>query len=99
MRNLRFVRTVQCARFRSDSSKPYPNRKDISQGKNPIDRRGKISLCAVCGSRNHWARICPDKTSNPTDGLSNEQIAEKSCYLTFASISNGLYKNVFVKAF
>ena len=31
------------ARFRSDTSKLYPNRKDISQGKNPIDRSGKIS--------------------------------------------------------
>ena len=28
---------------------------------NPLNTDGRVSTCAVCGSRFHWANLCPDK--------------------------------------
>ena len=35
------------------------------RGRNPLDKHGNVSTCAVCGSRNHWARFCPDRDDRP----------------------------------
>ena len=32
------------------------------RGKNPVNKRGVSSRCAVCDSINHWAVNCPDAT-------------------------------------
>lgn len=27
---------------------------------NPLDHKGEVTLCSICGSKFHWARQCPD---------------------------------------
>ena len=55
---------TQSARGASGSSQP--NSQNSSPGLRPtrrlnaVDYNGEISLCAVCGSKYHWARSCPD---------------------------------------
>ena len=55
---------TQSARGASGSSQP--NSQNSSPGLRPtrrlnaVDYNGEISLCAVCGSKYHWARNCPD---------------------------------------
>ena len=36
------------------------NQNPRTRGRNPPGRDGNPSTCANCGSRNHWARDCPD---------------------------------------
>ena len=36
-------------------------KKSISKGKNPPDRYGVTTTCAICNSINHWAQHCPDR--------------------------------------
>ena len=33
-------------------------------GRNPINARGRVSVCAICGSEWHWARDCPKNYTN-----------------------------------
>lgn len=33
-------------------------------GRNPINREGKVTLCAICSSEWHWARDCPQNHQN-----------------------------------
>ena len=40
------------------------NNRGKNRGTNPIDQYGRISTCANCGSRNHWAQDCPDPNEN-----------------------------------
>ena len=56
------------------------------RGTNPTDSSGRITSCAVCASRFHWAKDCPDgDTDQPLAKLSiqNDEDGEK-VYLTFA---------------
>ena len=48
-------------KFGDTKKRSFP--KPQYKGKNPVDKRGNVSTCAICGSRNHWARLCPDKES------------------------------------
>ena len=47
-----------------------PRKAASSQGgarmkeKNPLNRNGTISRCAVCDSTCHWAKSCPQKSEN-----------------------------------
>ena len=36
-------------------------RKRLTKGKNPPDRSGMPTRCAICQSINHWAQYCPDR--------------------------------------
>ena len=47
----------------TDASK-FSNNKDRGKAKNPLDRNGRISRCAICESINHWQQECPDKQND-----------------------------------
>ena len=48
-------------------------------GRNPLNRQGKVSVCAICNSEWHWARECPKnflnqrKEENKTDARPNQE--------------------------
>ena len=73
-----------------------PNRGNIQggtkkqNGTNPVRRDGQVTTCAVCGSRFHWVKDCPDK--DPDTALITDQEAdEKTSFLTFVMISGTLF--------
>ena len=35
-------------------------------GKNPLNRDGRVSLCTLCKSEYHWVRDCPQNVMNKT---------------------------------
>ena len=47
----------------SSSSRGF-NRGRGGRGRNPVNREGKVTLCAICGSEWHWARDCPENYAN-----------------------------------
>ena len=47
--------------WRTQKQKPQ-----TKQGKNPLDRFGNPTKCAICQSINHWAQNCPDRESENT---------------------------------
>lgn len=49
------------------------------QGKNPLDKYGNQTKCAICHSINHWAHNCPDRESENTFVV-NEVILHQSDY-------------------
>jgi len=84
---------TQSARGASGSSQP--NSQSSSPGLRPtrrlnaVDYNGEISLCAVCGSKYHWARSCPD--SNDACGLyteSEEDGKDKPIWITLLADYN-----------
>ena len=44
------------------SESKFPNRGGYGsrRGRNPINKRGQITRCAICSSVNHYASVCPD---------------------------------------
>ena len=38
----------------------------IKRSKNPLNRYGNPTKCAICHSINHWAQNCPDRESENT---------------------------------
>ena len=50
---------------------PYYN-----QGKNPWDRYGNPTKCAIYYSINHWEQICPDKENETF--IVNEEVLHQS---------------------
>ena len=54
------------ANFRHDISRP-----DVGQDKrnNPLKSDGTVSVCAVCGSKMHWARQCPHSYEKNTSSV------------------------------
>ena len=73
------------------------------QGKNPVDSRGKIMTCNICGSRNHFARKCPDADQEPPakrqnhDDKDAEEVHGPS-FLTFAGLTKSLVSECYGKA-
>ena len=51
----------------------------IKRGKNPLDRYGNPTKCAICHSINHWAQNCPDRESKNTYVV-NEVVLHQSDY-------------------
>ena len=41
----------------------FSSRVKPKQCKNPVDKRGNTTRCAICESMNHWIQDCPDKGS------------------------------------
>ena len=39
--------------------RPYQPR-PLKEGRNPLDKNGRRSTCAICGSRNYWVAQCSD---------------------------------------
>jgi hypothetical protein len=37
--------------------------------RNPMDKGGRITKCAICGSESHWARECPQNYNNKKKGI------------------------------
>ena len=48
-------------RYRSRGRMRWNRGKD---GRNPVDREGKVTLCVLCNSEWHWARDCPHNYRN-----------------------------------
>ena len=46
-------------------------------GRNPVDAKGNLTTCAICGSRNHYAKKSPDNPENsghePNEGAKEIQ--------------------------
>ena len=42
-------------------------------GRNPMDRRGRVTVCVICGSEWHWARDCNRNFKNSTKTSNNEK--------------------------
>ena len=67
---------------RKNASKNYQNVKKFRTannrfiGQNPKDSVGNISTCRICGSRNHWARNCPDRNDRQKDRHKNNDISD-----------------------
>ena len=51
-------------RMQNFSRTRYRGTSNRTRGRNPIGRDGHPSTCSNCGSRNHWARDCPDGREN-----------------------------------
>ena len=60
--NTRHYHPTTSDNWRSHTSRPtsHPPRKPSNKGKNPPDRYGTTTTCAICHSINHWATMCPD---------------------------------------
>ena len=65
-----------------------------------MGKDGRISICAVCGSRFHWARDCPNKDSNAlvAEEETEEQITADTVFLTFVMLSGKLIDESLGKA-
>ena len=50
--------------WRSDNNKPGKNIDGSRKPKNPLDRNGRVSKCAICESIFHWQQDCPDKQND-----------------------------------
>ena len=64
------------------------SKKIKSEGKNTKDNQGHVTTCRICGSRNHWARDCPDRPSENT----------QDAFLSFASLEPSVLANTFGQA-
>ena len=51
----------------------------MTKRKNPRDKNGKISRCAICESIYHWARNCPDK--EPQSDVKKSRFQEDTALL------------------
>ena len=51
----------------------------IKRGKNPLDRYGNPTKCAICHSINHWTQNCSDRESQNTY-VGNEVVLHQSDY-------------------
>ena len=86
---------------RKYASKNYQNVKKFRTsnnrfiGRNPKDSAGNISTCRICGSRNHWARNCPDRNDKEKDRHDND--GNSDAFLTFASLSPKILRNSMTK--
>ena len=66
----------------------YHGKKFKPEGKNPKDNQGHVTTCRICGSKNHWARDCPDSPSENT----------QDAFLSFNSLAPSVLANTFGKA-
>ena len=48
-----------------------------NQSKNPWDRYGNSTKCAICYSFNHWEHVCPDN-KNENTFIVNEEILRQT---------------------
>lgn len=71
---------------------PLNNRQQFNRrGKkgNPVGRDGRVTTCYRCGSRNHWARMCPDPEDsadeNNGDAEDHTEIAHLSLFVGYAN--------------
>jgi hypothetical protein len=46
------------AGYRNDTA-PAPRNTSSSTRNNPLNADGSISVCAICSSKMHWAKLCP----------------------------------------
>ena len=46
-------------------------------GRNPINKEGRVTLCAVCNSEWHWARDCPQNFQNRKRYYENTEIENR----------------------
>ena len=57
-------------------------------GKNPLNRDGRVSLCTLCKSEYHWVRDCPQNVMNKTKkGKEPSQEQEKSEERVYVEVS------------
>ena len=57
--HMRKQKNMQKSNFRF-KNKP----KILNNGKNPLDKFGKMTHCHLCFSVNHWKSLCPDRYNN-----------------------------------
>ena len=96
------------------SSKTYqrPNTKFSGKkgsrptGTTPLNKDGRVSTCAVCGSRFHWANACPDEeksalVSQEADAESKQvretDVGDGTAYINLAIITGSLVQESFGK--
>ena len=53
-----------------------------TSGTNPKDRNGRVTTCANCGSRFHWAKECPNSEDKQTK---KDKDSDDEVFLTCAS--------------
>ena len=58
-------------------NKQQQSSKAAQKGTNPLDRFGRRSRCAICGSTYHWVKDCEHNTERTEDSKD-----ENSCHLT-----------------
>ena len=56
--NMKNRRPYYQNKYKQSGSSSYNRGK---KGKNPLDKSGNITRCAICESVNHWANQCPDR--------------------------------------
>ena len=75
-------------------------------GTNPLNKDGRVSTCAVCGSRFHWANACPDKeksalVSQEADAESKQiretNVGDGTAYINLAMITGSVLQESFGK--
>ena len=59
------------------------------RNRNPTDEYGNVTKCFICKSPNHWARECPNQT---TDEQNNESYYEEEVHITL--FAKGLSEEV-----
>ena len=73
--------------FRKDGiGRPYQPRPS-KEGRNPLDKNGRRTTCATCGSRNQWVAQCPNNEDLVQTSSKDKRSGNDPCYLTFATIS------------
>ena len=73
------------------NSRGFQKKKVTFRGKNPLDSTGRVTTCAICGSRNHWQRDCPD--NDDTD--KSDSRPKDPTFLTFACFSQSLIESTY----
>ena len=76
-------------RGRTRPNRGYQQSNNRTRGTNPVGKDGRISTCAICGSRFHWAKDCPNKEENV---LTSEETPQDSdnVFLTFVMVTEQL---------
>ena len=79
---------TQCQR-----NNKFSGNKSQKTGKNPVDNRGEIMKCLICGSRNHFARSCPDREDDaPPKNVRTDADHVFLTFFTFANIDSKMLK-------
>ena len=55
-------------------SRPRPRWMRGRGGRNPTNKEGKVTVCAICSSEWHWARECPQNYNNKKQHSENQEI-------------------------
>lgn len=84
-----FRRSSAGGRGRGNRGRFYHGRRG-----NPVGADGRLSTCFNCGSKNHWARSCPDNDWRKSNETSGYYGGEEEVHVTLLAAETDFNDNV-----